>query len=75
MAGALGRFTGVLNDDPDYSKRDQVYFYTGEACMKLALKPQALQYYEKLVAEYPKSKFAKTAQQRLTTMKQAETKK
>jgi len=75
MAGALGRFTGVLNDDPDYSKRDQVYFYTAEACMKLALKPQAQQYYEKLVAEYPKSKFTKTAQARLTTMKATETKK
>jgi outer membrane protein assembly factor BamD len=71
MAGALGRFTGILNDDPDYSKRDQVYFYTAEACMKLALKPEALQYYEKLVAEYPKSKFFKTAQQRLATLKPA----
>ncbi len=69
MAGALGRFTGLINDDPDYSKRDQVYFYTAEACMKLGLKPQAQQYYEKLLAEYPKSKMVRTAKKRLATIK------
>jgi outer membrane protein assembly factor BamD len=74
-AGALARFVDLINADPNYSKRDQLYFYMAETCIKGSnLKPQAIEYYEKLITEYPKSKFAKRAQRRLAMIKQADAK-
>jgi outer membrane protein assembly factor BamD len=67
--GALARFSEIVKDDPAYSKMDEVYFYMGEALMKAGAGPQALPMYERLLAEYPKSKFAKTARIRVATLK------
>jgi len=75
LIGALQRFTNLLNDDPNYAKRDQVYYYLGITCTKMNLTPQAVLYYEKLLAEHPKSKFAKRAKKQLDLLKQAEEKK
>jgi len=75
MIGALGRFQSLLIDDPNYSKRDRLYFYLAETCVKLNLTPQALLYYDKLVTEHPKSKLAKRAKKKFDLLKAAEEKK
>jgi len=75
LIGALGRFQSLLVDDPNYSKRDQTYYYLAITCAKMNLTPQAMLYYEKLIAEYPKSKFTKRAQKKLALLKKAEEKK
>jgi outer membrane protein assembly factor BamD len=71
MIGALPRFTNILKDDPGYTKKDQVYFFSGEACMRAGLNPQAVQMYETLIAEFPKSRYSKQAKRRLDTMAKA----
>jgi hypothetical protein len=70
VPGALARWGKLLREDPDYSKKDEVYFYTGEALMKGGADPaQALAFYERLVAEFPKSKYFKKSQIRIKTIK------
>lgn len=73
--GAIGRFSALINDDPQYSKRDELFYYMAEVCAKSpALNAQAVSYYERVISDYPKSKFAKRAKRRLEQMKQAEAK-
>lgn len=67
--GALERFTALLRDDPDYSKRDAVYYYLGETLLRGKLDAQALPYFERLVAEYPKSEFRQRAEKRVAEIK------
>jgi outer membrane protein assembly factor BamD len=71
IGGALNRFTYLLQHDPDYTRRDQVYYYLAESMMRLsrANGPQALPYFDKIVQEFPKSKFYRQAQLRVAELK------
>jgi outer membrane protein assembly factor BamD len=71
IGGAVNRFTYLLQHDPDYTRRDQVYYYLGESMMRLsrANGPQALPYFDKIVTDFPKSKFFKQAQARVAELK------
>ena len=64
-AGALSRFRGLMEADPGYTRRDQLLFYLAETLDRVLVPAEAKALYEQLVKEYPKSKFAKKAQQRL----------
>jgi outer membrane protein assembly factor BamD len=70
IGGAVNRFTYLLQHDPDYTRRDQVYYYLGESMMRLsrANGPQALPYFDRIVQEFPKSKFYKQAQARVAEL-------
>jgi len=67
--GAIARFSTVLKDDPDYTHKDEVYFYMGEALLKAGVGPQAVPMFERLLAEHPKSKYVKKAKKYLATLK------
>jgi len=74
-AGAIGRFSQLISEDPQYSKRDELFYYMAETCVKGSnLKAQAVLYYEKTIADYPKSRFAKRSKRRLDQMAKAEAK-
>lgn len=68
-AGAIERFNALLKDDPGFTNIDKVYFYMGESLRKVGERPAAQIYYEKLLADKPESKHAKTAKQRLVEIK------
>jgi len=69
--GALLRFSALLQSDPEYSKRDELYFYMGEALKRTGLLGEALPMYDKLVKEFDskKSKYFKTAEKRVEEVK------
>jgi len=69
--GALLRFTALLQADPDYSKRDELYFYLGEALKRSGLPAEALPMYAKVVKEFDskKSKYFKDAEKRVEELK------
>lgn len=69
--GAVGRFTELLKADPEYSKRDKVYYYLAEAYVKLNLLPEGLPYFDRLVTEFPNSDYRKKAEKRLAELKKA----
>ncbi|MCX6544711.1 MAG: outer membrane protein assembly factor BamD [Acidobacteria bacterium] len=60
--GAIDRFRAVLTNDPEYSRRDAVYFYLADCFVKVGNPAQALPYYDKLIAEFPKSEYLAAAQ-------------
>jgi outer membrane protein assembly factor BamD len=71
--GALNRFGQLLREDEGYTRRDEVYYYTGETLMRLGAKPEALPYYERLLAEFPRSEYAQRARKRVEEIKGGET--
>jgi outer membrane protein assembly factor BamD len=69
--GAVGRLVPLLKEDPDYTRRDEAYYYLGETFLKIDRKAEALPYFERLVKEFEKSEYLEKAQRRITELKAA----
>ena len=69
--GSIDRLSALLKNDPEYSAKDEVYFYLAESYFKANAKAQALPLYDKLVAEFPKSEHLQDAQKRIAELKAA----
>lgn len=67
--GAIDRFKAVLQSDPEFTRRDAVYFYLAESLLKSSLKAEALPYYERLVKEFVQSEYLSDAQKRIAELK------
>ena len=67
--GAIERMRVLLSDDPGYSRRDAAYFDMGECLVKLNFKQDAVPLFQKIVDEFPKSKFRKDAAKRVAQLK------
>ena len=74
--GSIDRFTALLKSDPEYTRRDNVYFYLAESYVKgstgnnnAQARAQALPLYEKLVNEFQKSEHLQDAQRRIAELK------
>ena len=67
--GAVDRFKNLLEKDPQYSRRDSVYFYLGECYAKSNNPAQALPYFDKLIQEFEKSEHLAEAQKRVDALK------
>jgi len=63
--GAIDRFKAVLKNDPEYPKRDAVYYYLGDSLVKMGRRAEALPYFDRLVKEFEKSEFLVRAEQAL----------
>ena len=67
--GAIDRLMTLLKQDPEYSRRDAVYFYLGESLIKAKRESEALPYLERLVEEFEKSEYLDEARKRIATLK------
>ena len=67
--GAIARFREVLQNDPEYTHRDSVYFYLAEALVKADKKAEALPYYQRLLDEFEQSEHLDDARKRIAELK------
>ena len=67
--GAIPRFRGVLKDDPEFSGRDEVYFYLAECLARTDKKPEAIPLFQRLLEEFSASEHAEDARKRLDELK------
>jgi len=67
--GAIDRFREVLSNDPEFTRRDAVYYYLAEALYRTDKKAEALPYYERLLREFEQSEFLLEAQKRVAELK------
>ncbi len=70
--GAVPRFREILQDDPQFSRRDSVYFYLAECLARSdnkANKAEAIPYFERLLAEFAQSEHLEDAKKRLEELK------
>jgi outer membrane protein assembly factor BamD len=63
------RYRYVLENDPEYTRKDALYFRLAETLEKSEKKAEALPYYERLLSEYEKSEFLEEAKRRVDRLK------
>jgi hypothetical protein len=68
-AGAIPRFRSVLKEDPEFSGRDEVYFYLAECLARSRKEAEAIPYLERLLAEFESSEHLEDARKRLEELK------
>jgi outer membrane protein assembly factor BamD len=54
---AIDRFTAILKSDPQFTRRDAVYYYLAEAYVKMNRPAEALPQLQKLVDEFVQSEY------------------
>ena len=67
--GARDRLQEIIDTYPDFSRIDEVVFLMGEVFLKLGKTENAVDYYNKLLKDYPASEFAKKTRARLDELK------
>lgn len=67
--GVVGRLQPLLSADPEYTRRDAVFYYLGESFLKIQRPAEALPYFERLIKEFEQSEYLDEAQKRVTEIK------
>ena len=60
--GAIARFRALLKEDPSFTQRDALYYYLGEALLKVKLNAEALPLFDRLVKEFDTSEYPRAGQ-------------
>jgi outer membrane protein assembly factor BamD len=63
---STARLSEILTNYPSYSRMDAVYYELADSYYKWRKVEESIPYFTKLVTDYPKSKYAKKAQEKLT---------
>lgn len=66
--GAISRFRQILNDDPAYTRRDEIYFYLAEALVRRNQTVEAIPYFARLLDEFDASEYAEQARTRIVEL-------
>ncbi|HJO37173.1 MAG: outer membrane protein assembly factor BamD [Vicinamibacterales bacterium] len=67
--GAIQRMRAVLAQDPEYPRRDGVYYVLAEALIVIGRGPEALPYFERLVNEFETSEYLELARMRIEELR------
>jgi outer membrane protein assembly factor BamD len=67
--GAIDRFKEILTSDPEYTRRDAVYYHLAESLFRTDKKAEALPYYERLLKEFEQSEYLEAARKRVDELK------
>jgi outer membrane protein assembly factor BamD len=67
--GAVPRFREVLKDDPEFTRRDSVYFHLAECLARSDNKAEAIPYFERLLTDFTQSEHLEDAKKRLQELK------
>ena len=62
---AISRLKDILSNYPSYSELDKVFFLLGDSYYKAGQDQESIPYFTKLISDYPQSKYAKMAQERM----------
>lgn len=63
--GAIARFKQVMDEYPDFSRNDKLFYYSGKTYLAMQDLDSALSFFQRLASDHPKSKFAKKAQRQI----------
>ena len=67
-AGAISRFRQILDEDPDYTARDEVYYYLAESLAAVRNEAEALPYFARILEEFDSSEYAEPAKARIVEL-------
>jgi outer membrane protein assembly factor BamD len=67
--GVIGRLVPLLAADPEYTRRDAVYYYLGESLARINRPAEALPYFDRLVKEFEQSEYLVKSKARIAELK------
>jgi len=67
--GAIDRLKPLLDRDPEYTRRDAVYYYLAESYVEVKKEAEALPLFERLVKEFEQSEFLELSKKRIDELK------
>ena len=67
--GAIERLKGLLDKDPQFTRRDAALFYLADSFDKVGRPAEALPYFDRLVKEFESSEFLAKAQARIVEIR------
>jgi outer membrane protein assembly factor BamD len=65
---ALPRLEGLLEDFPEFAKKDEVFYHMGQALAGLGREGEARLYFDRVLVEFPESKVADDARKELAKL-------
>ena len=65
---AISRFNAILKDDPEYTRRDGVYFFLAQALIKVNRPAEALPLLDRLISEFESSEYLEQAKKLAETL-------
>jgi predicted Zn-dependent protease len=68
IPGAIDRFAALLKTDPEYTRRDAVYYQMAQALVVVGQPAAAIPYLDKLVAEFEQSEYLEKARTQLAEL-------
>ena len=71
-AGAISRFRQILEEHPEYTALDEVYYYLAESLAAVRNEAEAIPYFARILEEFDSSEYAVPAQLRLTELESLE---
>ena len=66
---AIDRFNAIVKNDPEYTRRDAVYFYLAQALIRMKREAEALPYLDRLISEFEYSEHLEEAKKLAETLK------
>ncbi len=69
IVGAIDRFAGILKTDPEYTRRDAVYYQMAQALVLAGQPAAAIPYLDKLVGGFETSEYLEDARTQLADLK------
>jgi len=68
-AGSLSRFQEILEEDPQYTRRDAVYYHLAELYLRADKPDEAIPYYQRILDEFVESEYLEDTKERLAELK------
>jgi hypothetical protein len=65
IPGAIDRLNAILKNDPEYTRRDAVYYQLAQALLLLDQPAAALPYLERIVNEFEQSEYLEEAKEQI----------
>lgn len=71
--GSIDRYKALLKTDPEYSRRDSVYFHLAGSLQAIGRPAEAIVYYDRLLKEFVQSEYLEPAKKQMAAIEAAKT--
>jgi len=72
--GAVTRFKQVIDEYPEFSKQDKLFFFTGRSYYGMRDLDSAISFFQKIISSFPKSKYVGAAKKMITKISELKVK-
>ena len=68
FTGAIDRFKQVIDNYPDFTKFDKLYYFTGKSYAMMKDYDSSISFFQKILNSFPKSKYVSGSKKQIKTL-------